>query len=113
MGRTKSKLEIFSKNEDENTISKNFQTTLFQSVNMTDNLFSSHENKLFGGTHVIFGIFSVYMHARQSKRQNTHNTSLLHVYTTKNNGSYSCVRAHTSSINLLAFTRPLFPTRVF
>ncbi len=28
----------------------------------------------------------------------------VYVYATKNNGSYSCVRAHASSINLLAFT---------
>ncbi len=52
MGRMKISLEIFSKTEDEDVISKNIQTTLFQSVNMTVNLFFSHEDKIFGATGV-------------------------------------------------------------
>ncbi len=93
MGRTKSKSEISNKTQDDNIISKNVQTILFQSVNMTVNLFFSHKDKIFVGTGVKYRIVSVYMHVRQSKRKNTHNTNLLHMYATKNNGSYSCVRA--------------------
>jgi SUMO ligase MMS21 Smc5/6 complex component len=89
---------------DENIISKNVQTSIFQSVNMTINLFLSHEDKILGETGVKYQIISVYMHVRQSKRKTTDNTNLIHVYATKNNGSYICVRAHASSINLLAFT---------
>jgi hypothetical protein len=50
MGRTKSKLEIFNETQDENIVSKNVQTILFQSVSMTVNLFFSHEDKIFVGT---------------------------------------------------------------
>jgi hypothetical protein len=112
MGRSKSKLEIFNKTQNENIISKNVQTIIFQSVNMTVNLLFSHEDKMIVGTGVKYRIVSVYMHVRQSRHKNTHNTNLLHVYARMNNESYSCVCAHASSINLLAFTWPIFPERV-